>query len=66
MLEPIDIARIERIFAMPRPDPIQDMRDRLNTQAEFDKDLRIIGYGLAFAYAWVVVFRIAQMIGVIA
>lgn len=69
MLQPIDIQRIHRIFD-PRPDPIAMLRDNVRRKAEldreFDKDLRIIGLGLAAASLWVVVFRIAQMIGVIA
>lgn len=50
------------------PDPIEMLRASIverEAQAEFNKDLRIIGYGLAFAYAWVVVFRIAQIVGVL-
>lgn len=68
MLQPIDIQRIHRIFD-PRPDPIEMLRDKVIRKAEldreFDKDLRIIGYGLAFAYAWVCIFRLAQMGGVL-
>lgn len=68
MLHQIDIQRIHRIFD-PRPDPIEMLRDNLRRKAElereFNKDLAIIGYGLAFAYAWVCIFRLAQMGGVL-
>ena len=40
MLEPIDIARIHRIFGAPRPDPIQLYRDNLNQRAAVREQLK--------------------------
>lgn len=46
-------------------DPVELLRKRQieREQEEFDRDLRIIGYGLAAAYLWVCVFRLAQIAG---
>ena len=40
-----------------------EVRHVVISDADFDADLRIIGYGLAFAYLWICAFRIGQMMG---
>lgn len=40
MLTPVDIQRIERMFDMPRPDPIQLYRDNLNQRAAVREQLK--------------------------
>lgn len=49
-----------------RPDPVELLRASIiEREIEFNRDLRIIGVGLLCAYLWVVVFRCAQLAGVL-
>ena len=42
-----------------------EIRHVVISDADFDGDLRIIGWGLAAASLWVVAFRIGQMMGML-
>lgn len=59
----IERDELERKLHDDRPDLYQLRAERLAEQAQddFDADLRVIGWGLAAAYLFVVIFRLAQL-----